>query len=153
MKYKIDLQDTVNDNTPNRFHIQRWVNETLCQHVEQGNLCIRIVNRDEIRELNAKYRKQDKPTNVLSFPADLPFEIQQDLHMLGDIIICSEVIQAEAEEQGKPCEAHWAHMIVHGTLHLLGYDHITDEDAKNMESLEINILNKLGFNNPYERRQ
>lgn len=151
MKYKLEIQDTINKNTPNRFHIQRWINETLEPQVECGHLCIRIVSMEEMQELNHEYRRQNKPTNVLSFPSDLPPEVQAELNELGDIVICAEVIEREAKEQEKRLEAHWAHMVIHGALHLLGYDHITDKDAATMEKLEIELLNKLGFDNPYER--
>lgn len=149
MKYKVDLQDTIAEDTPNRFHIQRWVNETLDDLVDNGELCIRIVDSSESQALNKQYRDKDKPTNVLSFPSELPDEIKAETHILGDIVICAQIVKGEAEVQTKKLEAHWAHMVVHGTLHLLGFDHINDRDAKIMESLEINILQRLGFPNPY----
>ena len=150
MKYKVDLQDTIQSNTPNRFHIQRWVNEALNGRIDEANLCIRIVGCEEMQHLNSTYRKKNKPTNVLAFPSDVPAGIQAELKLLGDIVICAELITKEAQEQGKPLEAHWAHIVIHGTLHLLGYDHTDDNDAKQMESIEIDILDKLGFDNPYE---
>jgi probable rRNA maturation factor len=101
-----------------------------------------------VRSLNSQYRNQDKPTNVLSFPADLPAELE--LPDLGDIIICAEIVEQEAATQKKSLKSHWAHMTVHGILHLLGYDHINDSDATKMEALETQILLKLGFIAPYE---
>ena len=97
--------------------------------------------------LNHEYRGKDKPTNVLSFPFEAPPGIELDL--LGDLIICRQVVEKEAEEQSKPLLAHWAHMVVHGSLHLLGYDHIEDDEAEEMESLETEIMQTMGFEDPY----
>lgn len=99
-------------------------------------------------QLNANYRGKDGATNVLSFPADLPAEL--DLPLLGDIVICAPVVIAEADQQGKTASAHWAHMTVHGTLHLLGYDHVKEEEAEIMEALESAILRQLDYSCPYE---
>ncbi|MGL5337628.1 MAG: rRNA maturation RNase YbeY, partial [Aeromonas veronii] len=93
------------------------------------------------------YRGKDKPTNVLSFPFEAPPGLE--LPLLGDLVICRQVVEREAEEQGKPLMAHWAHMVVHGSLHLLGYDHIEDEEAEEMEALERDIMQELGFADPY----
>ncbi len=109
---------------------------------------MRIVDEDESQQLNGQYRQKDKPTNVLSFPADLPEELQ--LPLLGDLVICAPVVAREAEDQNKALDAHWAHMLVHGTLHLLGYDHIDETDATEMEALETQIITELGFAPPYE---
>ena len=98
-------------------------------------------------ELNLTYRGKDKPTNVLSFPFEAPPGIEMPL--LGDLIICRQVVEQEASEQGKPLEAHWAHMVVHGSLHLLGYDHIEDDEAEEMEGLETEIMLALGYEDPY----
>src|SRR5690606_500913 len=114
-------------------------------------LSIRIVDRDEIQALNAQYRHKNTPTNVLSFPCELPPAV--DVPLLGDIVICAQVVQEEAAAQHKAELSHWAHMVVHGTLHLLGYDHMDDAEANEMESLEIEILNTLGFANPYTTLQ
>ena len=114
-----------------------------------------LAGHDEIRALNARYRQRDKATNVLSFPLDdtmpgLPPALRAEGRMLGDIILCAEVIAREAREQGKPLAAHWAHMVTHGLLHLLGYDHIDAAEAAEMEALEIRILHQLGYANPYQ---
>lgn len=109
---------------------------------------LRFVDDETIRELNRDYRGKDKPTNVLSFPFEAPPGVPTTL--LGDLVICAPVVAAEAAEQGKPLTAHWAHMVVHGVLHLLGYDHIDDADAEIMEGLEVEILAGLGVPNPYE---
>ena len=103
---------------------------------------------DEVHELNREWRGKDKPTNVLSFPFEAPPGV--DIPLLGDIIICAAVVEHEASEQGKALEAHWAHMVIHGTLHLLGYDHIEEGEAEEMEGLEIRLLAGLGYANPYE---
>jgi probable rRNA maturation factor len=103
--------------------------------------------------LNSTYRQKTGPTNVLSFPFDLPEDIQLDMPILGDIVVCADVVNREAQEQHKTLDVHWAHMIIHGVFHLLGYDHETDHDAEKMERLEINVMQSLGFNNPYETRE
>jgi probable rRNA maturation factor len=110
-------------------------------------LTIRIVDEDESRELNATYRGKDSATNVLSFAFDAPAGVP--VAILGDLVICGPVVEREASEQGKPVIAHWAHMVVHGTLHLLGYDHVEEDEALIMESLERDILLGLGFQDPY----
>jgi len=116
---------------------------------------VRVVDEDEIRLLNREYRQQDRPTNVLSFPAaldELPGLPDDDLGLLGDVVICASVVAREAAEQGKPASAHWSHLLVHGFLHLLGFDHVEDDDAERMEALEIEVLTGLGLENPYEDR-
>lgn len=110
-------------------------------------MTIRLVDEAESHELNLTYRGKDKPTNVLSFPFEAPPGIEMPL--LGDLIICRQVVEQEAKEQQKPLEAHWAHMVVHGSLHLLGYDHIEDDEAEEMESLETEIMLALGYEDPY----
>jgi probable rRNA maturation factor len=112
-------------------------------------LTVRVVGRAESNRLNLGFRGKHKPTNVLSFPAS-PAEQVLD-GALGDLVICAPVVAQEAREQGKPLSAHWAHMVVHGTLHLLGYDHERTRAARAMESLEVEILQGLGFHDPYRR--
>lgn len=128
-----------------QFHT--WVAAALKGRRPEAELSLRIVDEDESQQLNRQYRGKDKPTNVLSFPADLPADL--DLPLLGDLVICAPVVAHEAEEQHKALAAHWAHMVVHGTLHLLGYDHIEDADAEVMEKLEIGLLAGLGYGDPY----
>lgn len=133
---------------PNEDMIHRWVNAAL-QSIDEQNpeLTIRIVDEVEAQQLNEKWRQRSYPTNVLSFPFESPPEI--NIPLLGDIVICAAVVKREAAEQQKSVESHWAHMIIHGCLHLLGYDHISDSDANIMENLEIDILHSLGYSNPY----
>ncbi|EED31350.1 putative metalloprotease H16_A0526 [gamma proteobacterium NOR5-3] len=109
---------------------------------------LRIVDAKEMQQLNAQYRGKDRPTNVLSFPADLPADVTLDL--LGDIVICAPVVQEEAATQGKPLAAHWDHMLIHGVLHLLGFDHESDAEATHMELLETQALATLGWPCPYQ---
>ncbi|EAQ97370.1 rRNA maturation RNase YbeY [Congregibacter litoralis] len=108
---------------------------------------LRIVDEAEMQQLNAQYRARNTPTNVLSFPADLPADVT--LNLLGDIVICAPVVKKEATNQGKPLAAHWDHMLVHGVLHLLGFDHESDAEATHMESLETQALATLGWPCPY----
>ena len=116
------------------------------------HMTVRIVDTEEITQLNQQYRQKSGATNVLSFPFELPPGLPAEAceKTLGDLVVCAAVVVDEAEAQQKPLEAHWAHMIMHGTLHLLGYDHLTEEEAEQMETLEISILNTFGYANPYE---
>lgn len=133
---------------PDEAAIRRWVETALAGRREEAQLTVRITDEAEITDLNRTYRGKDRPTNVLSFPFEAPPGVE--LPLLGDIIICAAVVADEAHEQGKPLEAHWAHMVIHGTLHLLGYDHIEEAEAAAMEGLEIELLAGLGYANPYE---
>ncbi len=132
--------------------IRDWV-ERAVQAVDPGrdaDVSIRIVDEQEMRALNRDYRDQDKPTNVLAFPAgDAGFVPPGERPLLGDIVVCAGVVAREADEQGKPPGHHWSHMLVHGTLHLLGHDHVTDVQAQAMEDLERRILDSLGIADPY----
>ena len=112
-----------------------------------GELTLRVVDENESRDLNHRYRGKDRPTNVLSFPYDAE---GLQLPLLGDIILCAPVVAREALEQGKTARAHWAHMVIHGCLHILGYDHVRDSDAETMESRERELLDGLGYPDPYE---
>jgi probable rRNA maturation factor len=134
---------------PSATSFREWVNAALAgaKRRRQAELSIRIVDAAEGRELNRDYRGKDYATNVLSFPAELPPGVQ--LPLIGDLAICAPVVAREAAEQGKPPRHHWAHMTVHGVLHLLGYDHIVDAEAEAMEALETRILAKLGIADPY----
>ena len=146
----LDLQIATEDNQnlPTEAQIMQWLEVILPQFMDNAELTIRIVDKQESQQLNCTYRHKDKPTNVLSFPFESPIEI--DVPLLGDLIICKQVVEAEAEQQLKSLTSHWAHMIVHGCLHLLGYDHILDEEAEEMENIEIDIMQQLGFEDPYQ---
>ncbi len=150
MSNHIDLQIACETTgLPSLELFQRWADLALTSITDEAfELTIRLVNIDESQQLNKQYRHKDKPTNVLSFPFEVPEGIE--LNLLGDLVICAPVIQQEATEQGKVLFDHWAHMIIHGCLHLLGYDHINDTDADEMEALEIKILAQLSINTPYE---
>lgn len=134
---------------PKKTVIKRWVTAALPEEKQPAEMCIRVVGDGESRALNSQYRGKDKPTNVLSFPCELPPGV--DLPVLGDLVICEPVVNREAEEQNKTPEAHWAHMVIHGTLHLLGYDHQDDDEAREMEALETKLLTRLGYPAPYEQ--
>ena len=133
---------------PSSTSFRRWVAAVLrgAKHRKPAELAIRIVDTDEARALNNAYRGKDYATNVLSFPAELPPELK--LPLLGDLAICAPVVLREAREQGKPPKDHWAHLTVHGVLHLLGYDHIEENEAEAMEALETRILSGLGIADP-----
>ncbi|MGF1739583.1 rRNA maturation RNase YbeY [Vibrio profundum] len=149
MSIMLDLQIAVEEqsNLPTEAQIQEWLNKTVSLFQPQAEVTVRIVDSKESQQLNHEYRGKDKPTNVLSFPFEAPPGIELDL--LGDLIVCKQVVESEAVEQNKPLLAHWAHMVVHGSLHLLGYDHIEDDEAEEMESLETEIMQGLGFEDPY----
>ena len=154
MKVSIDLQiateETLKDY-PSLEKMELWAQTALTEggRTQDSELTIRMVDSEEIHELNRDYRNVDRPTNILSFPFELP-EGVDDLPLLGDLVICKEVLERECKEQNKTLEEHFCHLIIHGCLHLLGYDHIEDVDAQEMEPLEIKALAKLGFKNPYE---
>lgn len=112
-----------------------------------GEISLRIVDADEGQSLNRRYRERDYATNVLSFPVELPPGLKSPL--LGDLVICAPVVAREAPQQGKSLRDHYAHLTIHGTLHLLGYDHEDDEDAERMESIERLVLSRLGIDDPY----
>jgi probable rRNA maturation factor len=149
MSITLDLQVACNaDDLPSTEQFQLWVDTALSHYDKDFELTIRLTDIKESQSLNLQYRHQDKPTNVLSFPFDVPEGIELDL--LGDLVICVEVVAQEAIQQNKSLFAHWAHMVIHGCLHLLGYDHIDDDDATEMETLEIKLLRTLKIANPYK---
>ncbi len=148
MSFALDLQVACDSTElPDEDLLMSWAQSALSADNTESEMTIRIVDEDEIQTLNRDYRAKDKPTNVLSFPAEIPEEL--GLSLLGDLIICADIVNEEAKQQGKTQTAHWAHMVIHGTLHLQGYDHIEPNDAEIMEKLEIEILQKLGFPDPY----
>lgn len=135
---------------PKRSLLRKWASAALNRKIKAGEITLRIVDDNEMRELNETYRQKKGLTNVLSFPFTTHDAVELETPILGDIVICAAVVNREAEEQNKSPDAHWAHMIIHGIFHLLGYDHVEDREAAIMESLEIEIMQQLGYENPYE---
>lgn len=146
----LDLQIACStEQLPEPHDFQVWLDAALAeQKNEPQEITVRIVSEQESQTLNQQYRGKDKPTNVLSFPFEAPPGISMNL--LGDLVICADIVKAEASAQNKALLDHWAHMVIHGTLHLLGYDHENDTDADLMEQLEINLLAKLEIDDPYQ---
>lgn len=140
------------DGLPSEESLTQWAQAALNNIADStGEITLRLVSTEEIQTLNHSYRGKDSPTNVLSFPFEMPEGLPlaaQDL-ILGDIALCADVIAEESQTQNKPLSHHWAHMVIHGVLHLLGFDHIGDSDAAIMEQLEIDILATMGIPNPY----
>ena len=147
---RLDVQRGVRAWAPRNAQFALWAAAALGRRGANREITVRVVGPAESRRLNARYRGKDKPTNVLSFPAAALPDVAEAIAVpLGDLVICAQVVRAEALAQGKPLQAHWAHLVVHGALHLLGYDHDCEPDARRMERREINVLRALGFTNPY----
>ncbi|ALE52593.1 rRNA maturation factor [Candidatus Thioglobus autotrophicus] len=145
----IVIQNSIDVNSINEAEFSNTLQSVLDElNVSDSELLVRFVDKIEIQQLNKTYRHQDKATNVLSFPSDLPIEIEEAI--LGDVVICVAVVTEEAQAQGKTFENHLLHMAIHGTLHLLGFDHIEESDAEKMEALEVKILEKMQISNPYQ---
>ncbi|MFW2439706.1 MAG: rRNA maturation RNase YbeY [Arenicellales bacterium] len=154
MPLEIDLQLVMSDKAiPDVEKIQHWADAAAdaCRCDNNMVLTIRVTDALESAELNDRYRNQPGPTNVLSFPFEDP--PGQKTNVLGDLVVCAPVVQKEADEQHKSSDAHWAHILVHGVLHLCGYDHIDQSGADEMESLETGIITGLGFPPPYEEQK
>ncbi|MGZ8152153.1 MAG: rRNA maturation RNase YbeY [Methylovulum sp.] len=138
------------EGQPDEEQIQQWIDAALDGFDQDTEIVVRIVDEQESAQLNEQYRHKHGPTNILSFPFEMPEGVQDiELNLLGDLVICAPILEKEAAQQHKHLNDHWAHIIVHGVLHLLGYDHIDDIEAELMESTEIAILNKLNIKNPY----
>ena len=144
----LDLQNACEqlDGLPSEEEFFAWASAAMPENGEY-EMTIRLVDEEESQTLNREYRGKDKPTNVLSFPFEVPEGIE--LPLLGDLVICRQVVEREAIEQQKPLSHHWAHMVVHGVLHLRGYDHIKDDEAEEMEALETQILASMSISDPY----
>ena len=142
-----EMPDAGDDDVPEPALLQTWANAAYLKDAD-AIVSMMISTAAEIQQLNKQYRHKDSATNVLSFPMELPDEV--DMHFLGDIALCASVIKQEAKQQSKAAQFHWAHMVVHGMLHLQGFDHMENAEAEEMEALEIGILKKLGFDNPYK---
>jgi len=147
MKLQVDIQKATAEPVPAEDDIKRWIGAALVDHGDDAEITVRLVDLDEMATLNQAYRGKPGATNVLSFPADLPPDLT--LPLLGDIVICAPLVQREATEQNKTPDAHWAHLTVHGTLHLLGYDHMEEDEATTMEAIETTVLATLDYPCPY----
>lgn len=154
-KIELDLQMASDGkNIPSDSQFEKWCSLAVQSENRIDDpleVTVRVVDEPESAELNSEYRGKDKPTNVLSFPFESPPEVT--LNLLGDLVICAPVVEKEATEQNKSLEAHWAHMVIHGMLHLQGYDHIEDAEAEVMEGVETTIIQDLGYPGPYENEQ
>lgn len=151
MTVVVDVQRiTELPQAPSQPELQRWVEAALAEidYQQDAELVLRIVDAAEAADLNQRYRQRPQPTNVLSFPFQSPPGLARTM-LLGDVVICAPVVCAEAAQQNKDLRAHWAHMVIHGVLHLMNYDHQTDSQADAMEKTEIRILNGLGYPDPY----
>lgn len=147
---RVVIQRAYDDAAPDDSTLIAWAEAALAGFDDTGEVTVRLVDADEMQDLNKTYRGKDGLTNVLSFPVE---EDIRSLHgLLGDIVICPEVVRAESSDQSKPLDAHYAHLVIHGVLHLLGYDHIEDDEATAMESLETSLLATLGISDPYVDR-
>lgn len=148
MALQVDVQlATPGAGIPSQAQFRQWARRAWLDPDAQAEVVVRITSESESRRLNQEFRGKDRPTNVLSFPYEpLP---ELGLYHVGDLVLCAPIVAREAAEQGKPEPAHWAHMVVHGILHLQGYDHIEQAEALKMESLEAEFLNELGFADPY----
>lgn len=148
MSLQVEVQYAIKNiqGVPNEALIIQWAEAAVGDETETG-LVIRIVDKEECTVLNGTYRGRSGPTNVLSFPFEAPPQIE--MSYLGDVVICAEIVEREAAEQHKECFSHWAHMVIHGILHLQGYDHQTELQAADMEIREAKILAGLGFADPY----
>lgn len=153
MKLLVDFQTASRQTLPAQEDMRKWIRAALTGRTTQTlvEVSVRLVDQDEMAQLNETYRGKKGATNVLTFPANLPAELH--IPLLGDIVICAPLVAVEAAQQGKIENAHWAHMTIHGVLHLLGYDHIDEEDATTMEALESSILTDLNYACPYEPLQ
>ena len=150
---KIEVQ-RISDSSlmPRDEEFQLWAEKALIDYHQDTEILIRIVDTQEISDLNQQYRHKTGPTNILSFPFEVPEGID-GLDLLGDLVVCAEVLEHEAKAQNKKLKDHWAHIIIHGILHLIGYDHINDADAIEMEAKEINLLQQLTIDNPYQEKE
>jgi len=150
MTIHIDIQHASKTDCPiEDAMITNWAEAALKSEQNTGELTLRLVDVDEITDLNHQYRQQQKPTNVLAFPSHLPPNVSLDCPLLGDVVLCPSVLEQESMAGNLPLQAHWAHIIIHGVLHLLGFDHMNPKDAHLMETREIALLSKFGFDNPY----
>lgn len=152
MVIDLELQiATTETPLPDQAQFELWLSIALQDVTSEAAIAIRLVDETESQALNSQYRGKDKPTNILSFPFELPEGLPAEAAngMLGDLVICAPIVQQEADLQQKPIMDHWAHLVMHGALHLLGYDHIEEQEAERMEALERQLLGQLGIPDPY----
>jgi probable rRNA maturation factor len=148
MSLILTLQNTSKTKSiPTKRQFKTWIERVVARRKKKYEINIRIVGVKEITKLNQRYRKKNKPTNIISFNFCPPANIKTNL--LGDLVICAPIVKLESKLQHKPIMAHWAHLTVHGVLHLLGYDHKNAKEAQKMEGMEIKILKRLGIADPY----
>ncbi len=148
----IEIQiESQSKQIPAEKQFEDWVDGVLKNEDQDSEIVIRIVDEDEMIRFNEQYRDKKGITNILSFPFEAPEGVESPL--LGDLLVCAPVVEEESKEQNKKLEHHWAHLIIHGILHLLGYNHIDDVEAEEMEKLEIDILTTIGINNPYQENK
>ncbi len=146
----ISVAPEVSDDLPANTDFEAWLVAALNGRADAAELSLRIVGEEEGRQLNQRYRNRDYATNVLSFPAESLTGVTPQ--PLGDLVLCAPVVQREAQEQGKSLAAHWAHLCVHGALHLVGFDHEQEDEARAMEGLEVEILARMGYQDPYRAK-
>ncbi len=152
VSHQIDIQNHCQFEQIPEHDLQQWCQQMLQMLYQQPvGVALTLVSPQEIQKLNKDYRNKNKATNVLSFPQNLPDEVieMQGFRFIGDIVICADIVAEEAERQGKPLRDHWRHILLHGLLHLAGYDHIEDKQAEQMEQLEVDILSTMNVPNPY----
>ncbi len=154
MTYYIDIQNATEHPLPySEDELTQFAALALRDQQNEAELTLRLVDSEEMIHLNHTYRKQNKTTNVLAFPCSLPNDVELECPLLGDVIICPEVLLEESKQFNKPLKEHWALIVIHGVLHLLGYDHIEEQDALKMQGIEIKLLTELGYANPYESEE
>ena len=136
---------------PGDAELQMWFEKALADYSKDAEVLIRVVGKQEISALNEQYRHKQGPTNILSFPFEAP-EVNAEISLLGDLVVCAPILEKEAQTQQKTLKDHWVHIVIHGILHLIGYDHINENEAIEMEAKEIYILQQLDIDNPYQEK-
>ena len=148
LELQLETNTVALSDLPSEAQFQIWIDAALADQTKEFEVVVRLVDEPESQQLNREYRGKDSPTNILSFTFEVPDGLE--LNLLGDLVICAPLVKKEAIEQQKLLEHHWAHLVIHGVLHLRGYDHIDDDEAEEMESKEIEILQQLNIPNPYQ---
>ncbi len=148
LELQLETNTVALTDLPSEAQFQTWIDAALADQAKEFEVVVRLVDEPESQQLNREYRGKDSPTNILSFTFEVPDGLE--LNLLGDLVICAPLVKKEAIEQQKLLEHHWAHLVIHGVLHLRGYDHIDDDEAEEMESKEIEILQQLNIPNPYQ---